>query len=278
MDTPGQNGTQHWGVKSPAHAGLKLLIDSQRENYFKSLDIIREYRDILHRISQEPESATSTRPAWSNAFFSNLDAASLVAFLLARNPKRYVEVGSGNSTKFARYAIDTGELRTHLTSIDPKPRAQIDGICNRVIRSTLQTCDLDIFHALEPGDIVFFDGSHVLNMDSDVSVFFLEILPLLKPGVLVHVHDIFLPFDYAPVFHRRNYTEQYMLAMFLLYSYSKIVLPNYYVCQDPALSAAVKAIFAPVGGGNEIAFTYHHGLPGVSFWLETTEISQRNSY
>ena len=97
---------------------------------------------------------------------------------------------------FARHAIRTGNLKTTIMSIDPKPRAEIDSLCDRVMRLPLELCDLNLFRELEPGDILFFDGSHRIFANSDVTVFFIEVLPRLKPGVLVHVHDIFLPADY----------------------------------------------------------------------------------
>jgi hypothetical protein len=263
-----------WGVDTEKHPAIERFLAAQSSTYHQSLQLIANCTELLHRIPRKPVSDLSTQPAWGNPYFSNLDAASLVAFLLNSNPLQYVEVGSGNSTKFARYAIEHGQLKTRLTSIDPQPRAQVDAICDSVKRTTLQDCDLSVFEALQPGDIMFFDGSHLLGMRSDVSVFFLEVLPLLRPGVLVHVHDIFLPYDYPPVFHSRNYDEQYMLAMFLLYAKPKVLLPNYFVSNDPELSAIAKAIFASDASGPEIPFRYGHQLPGVSFWFETINESQ----
>jgi hypothetical protein len=236
--------------------------------------MISRHSAALHGVARRPDTADSTMPFWGNGYFSNLDAAALVAFLLETRPQRYIEVGSGNSTKFARYAISLGHLHTRMTSIDPEPRAEIDGLCDRVIRTTLQACDREIFAELDHGDIMFFDGSHVLGMQSDVSTFFLEILPSLKPGILVQVHDIFLPYDYAPVFHGRRYNEQYVLAMFLLYGRPEIVLPNYFICMNTRLSDSVRGIFKSPGRGIDIPFCYGHGLPGVSLWFRTTRSSQ----
>jgi hypothetical protein len=77
--------------------------------------------------------------------------------------------------------------------LDPEPRAQIDALCDTSIRRRLEDCDLSMFDQLEAGDILFFDGSHRVFTNSDVTVFFLELMPRLKPGVIVHIHDIFLP-------------------------------------------------------------------------------------
>src|SRR5262245_52540208 len=107
-----------------------------------------------------------------------------------------LSIGSGHSTKFARRAVVDYGLPTQITSIDPHPRAEIDALCHRTIRKPLEETDLNVFDELEPGDVVFFDGSHQYFMNSDVTVFFLDVPPRLKPGTLVQVHDNTLPYDY----------------------------------------------------------------------------------
>src|SRR5262249_24729176 len=132
-------------------------------------------------------------------FFPGLDVVALYYFLSAFEPTTFLEVGSGNSTMVARRAIRDQRLATTITSIDPMPRANIDGICDVVLREPLENLsDLSIFEQLRAGDILFLDSSHRVFMNSDVSVFFIDILPVLNPGVLVHIHDVFLPDDYPP--------------------------------------------------------------------------------
>ena len=109
-----------------------------------------------------------------------------------------------------------GGLSTHLTSIDPAPRAEIDALCDEVIRAPLEGADLGILGRLQPGDMLFFDGSHRVFMNADTVAFFLDVLPALPPGVIVGVHDIRLPDDYPPEFAERWYSEQYLLACWLL--------------------------------------------------------------
>src|ERR1019366_3993414 len=106
-----------------------------------------------------------------------------------------VEIGSGNSTKFVARAIADHGLETKIISIDPQPRAEIDSLCNEVMRKPLEKCNLDIFGTLGESDIVFADNSHQSFMNSDVTVFFCEVLPMLARGVTVGIHDIFLPQD-----------------------------------------------------------------------------------
>ena len=263
--------TRRWGPKSPEHPEIAALIRRGIPDYRRFLAQLSGRRSLLHSIPQRTDEPAT--PYWQNGYFSALDAAALVGFLLERKPARYVEIGSGNSTKFARLAIRSGNLRTHVTSIDPNPRSEIDAIVDRCIRRPLQTCDPAIFQKMRRGDILFFDGSHRLAANSDVSVFFLEILPRLRPGILVHIHDVFLPFDYIQRFQTRNYTEQYMLALFLLYAKPKIALPNYFVCADPELRQIVQVIFQAPPGGTAIPLHYRDipELTGVSFWFETPQ-------
>ena len=155
-------------------------------------------------------------PYWLNNWIPALDAISLYGFVALRNPVLYLEVGSGTSTKFVRKAISDYGLRTKIVSIDPRPRAEIDTLCDRVIRKPLESTNLKVFDFLKPGDVVFLDGSHRAFQNSDATVFLTEVVPRLAPDVLVGVHDIFLPWDYPPDWTARYYSEQYLLACYLL--------------------------------------------------------------
>ena len=135
-------------------------------------------------------------PRWINGSFPGLDSVSLYGLLALNNPSIYVEVGSGNSTKFARRAIEDHRLHTRIVSIDPHPRRDIDAICDEVIRHPCEEVEMSFFADL-PGDaILFVDNSHRSFQNSDVTVFFMEILPVLAPGIIWGLHDIFFPCDY----------------------------------------------------------------------------------
>ncbi len=157
-----------------------------------------------------------TEPYWFNFWFPPLDGLSLAGVLKLRNPKLYLEVGSGNSTKFARKAVKEHTLGTRIVSIDPSPRAEIDAICDEVIRRPLENTEISVFNRLQSGDVLLIDSSHRSFMNSDVTVFFTEILPGLPPGVIYGIHDIFLPNDYPATWTDRYYNEQYLLTMYLL--------------------------------------------------------------
>lgn len=236
--------TPRWGHGKPPHPQLNDLFNQQRAQFEDMLDQLSKNKDAVDRVPPT---------YWKNPFFSWLDAASLVTMLRTMAPERYMEIGSGNSTKFARHAINDAGLPTKILSLDPEPRTEIDALCDTVIRARLENCELTVFDQLESGDVLFFDGSHRILTNSDATVFFLELLPRLKAGVVVHIHDIFLPWDYHPAWGRRLYSEQYILAAMLLCTKPlfKVLLPNAFICIDDQLRARAASFPIPpnwIGG------------------------------
>ena len=260
-----------WGYDKPPHEAIRQRLAVNTADYAATLRAFLAYRDIFHGLTREGDPANPSRPYWRNSYFSVLDAVSLMGFLLHGKPRLYLEIGCGHSTRFARHAISAGRLDTKIVSVDPEPRVDVDTLCDRVIRSRLEDCDVTLFDDLRSGDVLFFDGTHRILQNSDVTVFFLEILPRLKPGVLVHVHDIFWPEDYPQRWVERFYSEQYVLGTMLLSNAPmfRVVLPNRFVYQDPALFKLVHDLFRGVNGHEGIPFEYPSGLPAASFWLES---------
>lgn len=145
-------------------------------------------------------------PLLDQAWFPALDAALAYVLVRERKPLRIIEVGSGHSTRvLAKASAGAGEI----LAIDPAPRADIAGLPGvTVLQSTLQAVPSDRFAALQRGDMLFIDSSHILMPGSDVDFLFNRVLPRLPAGVLVHIHDIYLPFDYPAMWGWRNYNEQ----------------------------------------------------------------------
>ena len=186
------------------------------------------YHDKFKRIPDTP--GAPGEPFLKNMWFEGGDARAAYGIPAAKRPKRIIEIGSGNSTMFIRRAIRDFSLATQLTSIDPAPRAEIDRLCNTVVRQSVLDVDLKVFRQLEAGDILFHDGSHLTFNGTDTVRLFLEILPILQPGVMIHLHDICLPGEYVEGYDRRGYSEQYMLAAALLFSRQfEILLPVGYL-------------------------------------------------
>jgi len=234
------------------------LLEGRKDAFERTLSEIESRSDLFGAIPAK-SNGEPLSPYWDQGWFPPLDACALMHFLLSLKPKHYIEIGSGNSTIFTHYAKTVGGLATHITSIDPEPRAGIDTLCDRVIRTRLEESDLALFDELEEGDFLFFDGSHRVFPDSDVTIFFLDILPNVKPGVIVHVHDIFWPFDYPPAWGERYYSEQYILAAALLYApdANKILFPCVYV--DDRFRERVAALTP-----GEPVF----GVYGTGFWFK----------
>jgi Methyltransferase domain len=162
---------------------------------------------------------------YDNPFFSLADALGLWTFFTHARPQRYIEVGSGFSSCAA---IDANERLlaggAKLKFIDPHPQRLLDllpqispyRLC--IERKPLQEVPLSIFEELETNDILFLDSSHVVKTGSDVLDYLFRIFPVLRPGVLIHVHDIFFPFEYPRdwvVEEGRSWNEAYLLRAFL---------------------------------------------------------------
>jgi hypothetical protein len=251
-----------WGHGRPPHPGLARLVEQGRERYDRRLQTMAPALAAL--ADQVPVAAADdgVEPYWDNIWLSGLDAVSLVHFLAERDPATYVEVGSGMSTRWAHHAIRTRGLRTRITSIDPVPRKDVAGLCHVQLRQPLELAALDPFARLEPGDVVFVDGSHRTFQNSDATVFALDVLPALPAGVLVGVHDVLLPADYPPAWARRHYSEQYLLAAYLLGGAPvRVELPCHFVETDAALGARWRELWAANGPDGV--------LPGgQAFWFE----------
>lgn len=252
MDFPPRPRVRH-GYGQPAHARLAALL--AQGDYRPAAQALAELVPDFAAIASSADPARPDQPWWDSIWMPRLDAGMLCAMLARHRPARLLEIGSGMSTRFARWAITRFATGTHLHSIDPEPRVEIDALCDQITRCGLEEADIALFTSLKAGDILFFDGSHRSFQNSDVTVFFTEILPELAPGVIVHIHDIFLPYDYPPDWLGRLYNEQYLLAAMLLAGQTRydILWPGAFTADLPAVNDLLPAPF-------------HNGRGG-SFWM-----------
>jgi Methyltransferase domain len=252
-----------YGHGLPAHAGLKTLISENDSLYFDWLKQAKLHASIYQNWSLEMSDGTS--PFWLNKFLPGLDMIALFTVLAEQKPNLYLEIGSGNSTKVAYEAKRKLGLQTKITSIDPFPRAEIDDLADEVIREPFENTSLQIANKLKAGDILFIDNSHRVLPNSDAMVFFMEVLPQLKKGVIVQIHDIYLPFDYPQFMCDRFYSEQYTLAAFILANPKKYrtILPNFYLSQHAKYELEMNDFWSSLPVGIE-----RHGG---SYWIEITE-------
>jgi peptidoglycan/LPS O-acetylase OafA/YrhL len=202
--------------------------------------------------------ADPTRYFYGNDQYPVLDAEFLYAALRHFRPRTVIEIGSGFSS------LITAEVnRRHLGGsmafhcVEPYPRQfLIDGVegITSLVRSKVEDVDLAFFDQLGAGDLLFIDSSHVSKVGSDVNYLFFEVLPRLRPGVMVHVHDIFLPDEYPKIWvidQGRNWNEQYLLRAFLQFNADWEVLWAAH-CMGTRHTAAVQAAFPRyprLGGG-----------------------------
>jgi hypothetical protein len=234
-----------YGHGLPAHARLLEIIESNREEYKGWLQKINQQTSFIQSIKKLVEETDPNQPGWNNGFLPGLDVMALYTILAETNPNRYVEVGSGNSTLVAHKAITDHDLGTKIISIDPYPRASIDQLADEVVRMPFESVDTRWLSNLEPGDILFIDNSHRILPNSDAMVFFLETLPALRPGVIVHIHDVYLPYDYPQFMCDRFYSEQYGLAINLLANPKRYqtIFPAYFISEDSELSALISEVW-----------------------------------
>jgi len=191
----------------------------------------------------------------NNHFFDGTDA--LIAYCMVRHfqPRLIIEIGGGFSSLILGEAVVKNN-GSALICVEPYPQEFLKqgfpGL-HSLIEKRVEDVELDFLSQLGPGDILFIDSSHTVKIGGDVNYLFLEVLPRLKPGVIVHVHDIFLPFDYRRDWvmeEFRFWTEQYLLQAFLVFnSEFEVLMANSYLshCHEEDLKAAFPSL--PSWGG-----------------------------
>ena len=202
-------------------------IDMREEQQKQLLsDIVARFKDEFTAI---PEGASTQEFHYylGNAAFEAVDAEMLFGLIRLFKPRRMYEVGSGFSTLLAADALRRNRADGYscrFIAIEPYPSAELQaGLPSDVElwRLPVQDVSLDEFQSLCENDILFIDSSHVCKIGSDVQFLFLEVLPRIRPGVVVHVHDIFMPVEYPKHWvldWHRFWNEQYLLQTFLSFN------------------------------------------------------------
>ncbi|MFI5203983.1 MAG: class I SAM-dependent methyltransferase [Flavobacteriales bacterium] len=242
---------------------LYEIINKNRAAYKEILSGFLSHTSTFHSIKKSGDEKDPNQPCYNNEFLPGLDIVALYGMIARFKPNQYIEIGSGNSTKVARKAITDLTLKTNIISIDPVPRAEIDILANKIIRQPLENLtDFSFADSLNENDILFIDNSHRSFPNSDVTVCFLEILPRLKKGVIIHIHDIYLPYDYPQFMCDRFYNEQYLLGCLLLGGTSnyETILPNFFISEDKELASVLE----PIWNHTNLQGVERHGG---SYWL-----------
>jgi predicted O-methyltransferase YrrM len=209
------------------HTDLRGVAMREAEQVAWLAEMAAKYR---HEYERFPARSTGNPHEYyiENPSFSGGDAEILWMMIREAQPAKVIEIGSGFSTLVAAAALvqneKTGGRKGALIAIEPYPRDFIrqgfPGL-SELRPERVERVPMDIFEALGEDDILFIDSSHVLKTGSDVQYEFLEILPRLQKGVLVHVHDICLPAEYPEIYLRKQqifWNEQYLLQAFLAFN------------------------------------------------------------
>ncbi len=230
--------------------GQKALLESFRE-------LVADY-DYPEESPEESSFLPFYEP---NGLFEGVDSRFLFCFLRHLRPSRVIEVGSGfSSLLLADVNREYFDGEIDITCIEPYPRpflqAGVPGI-GQLIESRVEDIELDLFQTLKAGDILFVDSSHVLKTGNDVHYLYLDVMPQLAKGVVIHSHDIFLPYEYPSAWildSERAWNEQYLLRALLMFSKGFNVLFGS-VCAQHLFSRLTESMFG-------------RDLPGGSFWIE----------
>jgi hypothetical protein len=233
----------------------------------RQLAFVRSLRPALEEFRAVADGGGDAWQYAPNLSYTTADAAMLYAMVRTGRPRRIVELGSGHSTlvtaQAARRNAADGPAPA-LEVFDPFPSVVTDELpgLTRLERIAAQQVPLETFEALEAGDVLFVDTTHTVKVGSDVNFIVLEVLPRLREGVHVHLHDIFLPYEYPRQWledYGLYWTEQYLVHAFLVFNSGYEVLAAMHALQRDRRDAMVELL--PPGAAD---------WPGGAFWMRRT--------
>ena len=195
-------------------------------NTEEQLNLLSKFNYNEELLKYPVNRSTGTEFCYDNGSYESGDAEYLYNIIRHFKPTRIMEIGSGNSTLMVRNAITSNKVENsnytcdHIC-IEPYEQPWLEKIEIELIREKVECIDVSFFQKLEANDILFIDSSHVIRPQGDVLFEYLELLPTLNKGVLIHVHDIFSPKDYKNDWihdHHLLWNEQYLLEAFLTFN------------------------------------------------------------
>ena len=219
------------------------------------------YPELFEALRADPAINTRcTVEDWiHNDYYPTPDAEIYAAMIVDYEPRKIVEVGGGYSTRIARKALTLVDYPCELLVVDPEPRADLEEHADRVILSRVEDYE-DFAGEIDEKTILFIDSSHITRARGDIPCLFNNVLPGLPTGTMVHVHDIFLPFDYPYAYQKRLYTEQYVLHALLSHSKRyEVVFSTQLMAREQ--TRLMQECIGPVVGTDD-AFC------GASFWFQ----------
>jgi predicted O-methyltransferase YrrM len=229
-------------------------------NIIEQLQILKKFNYNEELLKIPLNNNGEGRYYYNNTLYSSGDAEYLYNMIRLYKPKRIIEIGSGFSTLIAREAISMNshydpEYHCRHICIEPNMSSLLKIAEIELINEKVENIDLSLFTSLESNDILFIDSSHIIRPQGDVLLEYLEVLPVLKSGVLVHLHDIFTPRDYLDdwIYERHSlWNEQYILEAFLNFnSEFRIIGALNYLAHNHTAQLADKCPMFALKKGNE---------------------------
>lgn len=239
-------------------AGISLNVESQLAclaRWEQSLD------PLFRQLRQDPAINTKFfgKPYLHNGHYPTPDAEVYAALISDYKPSTIVEIGAGYSTLIARRTVASLGLSTRIVVIDPEPRTDVANYADETIYRRVESLPTHAVPVEEHG-ILFIDTSHITRAGGDVSHIFNKLLPALPSAVLVHVHDISIPYDYPAAYRRRLYTEQYVLQALLADALRyRTVFATHYLTRRH--TEEMRRTFGQICGADEQFY-------GASYWFE----------
>ena len=202
--------------------------DVARNNIKELLDNMQGFESVLEKGRATGEYSVD------NEYFGSPDAEVLFSILNHYRPASIVEIGSGHSTHLIRLCIEAIGLDCRLIAADPNPRIAVERVVDVMHHKPVEQLSADeILDRLGENSVLFIDSSHTIKTGGDVVFLYLNVLPRLPVGVIVHIHDIFLPYEYPRRWVIDNgwgWNEQYLVQAFLTMNTSfEVLWPGHYL-------------------------------------------------
>jgi hypothetical protein len=244
------------------HAGLDLRLADQLERLARWRE---SYPRVFDDLRRDPRINTQCqgKPYVHNGTYPTPDAEIYAAMILDFRPRRIVEIGAGFSTRIARRSVHFLSERCPITVIDPQPRTDVTGDADEAVLRPVEETSVT---ALLQGErsLLFIDSSHVTRCGGDIPYLYNVLLPDVPAGTVVHVHDVFLPYDYPIQYQKRLYTEQYVLHALLAHGERyRVVFATH--CMSRQHPDAMRAAFGDIVAREDPYY-------GASFWFEVREM------
>lgn len=247
------------------NAGFKLKTESQLE-FLKTIQQ-PEFKTLFEKLRNNEEINVPFKGKnympynlIHNGFFPTPDAEIYAAMIAFSKPDTIIEVGSGYSTVIARTTVQYAGLKSKICVIDPQPRRDIEKFADHIEYKPVERSSL-VEQIFSDNTLLFIDSSHVCRREGDLPFLYCKILPSLPKNVLIHVHDIFLPYDYPDNYILSFYNEAYLLHALLAHSLKfEVVFSTHFMTREQPQE--MQAVFGDEVGQNPL-------FSGTSFWIKT---------